>query len=1683
MEPTQQKRPRGRPRKRKAEDGATDAKSSIKTKRRVVEMRCVPLVDRYVLKEFKGNGIYLGKITHYDTGYYRVDYEDGDSEELDSGELREIILTENDFDGDLSARKKKLDELVVENSVKRKNDLEKKAVEWKKDLDQFEASALSVASGGSMIENDDEQVETDADSSSVSAEDVAFRDSSYETRDPRIPPPLLPPSSGTIPVPEDYVSYLFSVYSFLRSFSICLFLSPFGLADFVGALNFHVRNTLLDAIHLALMRALKCHLETLSLDGSDSVATCLRSADWSLLDAFTWPVYLIQYLTVMRYTKGPEWKGFHDDALKREYYSLPVGRKLVILQILCDDVSESAEFRAEIDMREETEVGIDVDAVATKFRENGPRRVHPRYAKTSACKDKGSEMKTLCYTKSLVSQDSETDVVAADVDVDKNSDECRLCGMDGMLLCCDGCPSAYHFRCINVGKSSIREGRWYCPECKINQTEPPITVGTSLRGAEDFGIDLYERVFLGTCDYLLVLGDSVNGEPFCRYYNRNDIPRVVQALLSSVQHESSYSGICKAILQYWSIPENAFPLLRKVETITDSNVDDGEAVVPFQSQVITNHKVPGKAEAENSVSLDESDRDHVALSCLEISVGKVNQTELGGPVSNGETIRFLDFAPQNVKVPDRIMTESAKLTNSVSPAADPSGKLYQSLVGRSSAVDLAICNPASSSASFLVHANSMYVPVQISSHGKEGDNSCVGRNARNSSEGCSFRELPFKPHSYTNQYMLGDFAASAAANLAIISSEEARSLEALKLGNARKIASANISLQVKAFSLSASRFFCPIPDKKLMEFPRERCGWCEACKLPQNSRRACLLNSAASTATKGAMKFLNGPFPINNQDGSLSSIAAYILYMEESLYGLIVGPFLSASYRQQWRKQVGEASTCSALKMLLVQLEENIRVISFSGDWVKHVDDCLVESSVDQSAAGTVGTVQKRGPGGKRYRRQSGISEAVVGDCHDKVFIWWEGGKLLKSLFQKALLPSSMVKKGARQGGLRKISGIQYTNGSDIPKRSRRLVWRAAVEKTFNTSQLAFQVRYLDLHVRWSDLVRLEQNPQDVKGPEMEASAFRNATICDKRIVENKTTYGVFFGNQKHLPSRVMKNIIEIEQRGDGNKKYWFPEICIPLYLIREYEESVEKVILPLAKNPVSELSEVQRRQLNDSRRDIFYYLALKRDKLGKCTCNSCQLDVLLRNAVKCSACQGYCHEQCTQSSTVYMNEEVEFSITCYRCYHPLLTAQKDNSSGSPTSPLSLQRREHHNVEAVNKSAKPKSCNQPLASAITQERDSETMQANSVSSLSAKSKKCSWGVIWKKKNNEDAGIEFRHKNILLRGSSDLQTLKPVCNLCKKQYNADAMYIHCETCTNWFHAKAVELEESKLSDVMGFKCCKCRRIKSPKCPYDDASDVEKAEGSKPCSRVPKEENIAGNSDPAIASAFKVGKPTTRFPAAEDWKKEYDPLFFSLSRVEQMTEHNSGMGPQKLPVRRHVKHEKEIDGFSENNSTHAEASIVPDSNHLMDANEEFSFVKWDVSSNNLEGAVVHVKDEVKCEDMEFEPQTYFTFEELLAPDDAGHLDEFDASGNLLENGEYQSWGVSQDGVYEQYEMEASNGFLQPTTTTMCCHSCAQIEPAPDLCCEICGLAIHSQCNHWAELSPLNGGWRCGNCREWQ
>lgn len=262
------------------------------------------------------------------------------------------------------------------------------------------------------------------------------------------------------------------------------------------------------------------------------------------------------------------------------------------------------------------------------------------------------------------------------------------------------------------------------------------------------------------------------------------------------------------------------------------------------------------------------------------------------------------------------------------------------------------------------------------------------------------------------------------------------------------------------------------------------------------------------------------------------------------------------------------------------------------------------------------------------------------------------------------------------------------------------------------------------------------------------------------------------------------------------------------------------------------------------------------------------------------------------------------------------------------------------------------------------------------------------------------------------------------------------------------------------------------------------------------------------------------PELREPTSPVWyakaedvpTEQYDPLLFSLENVELITEQMPEMSleldmapvlpqnPKKLPVRRHVKLESDSEGFSAYPS-------LGDPQNLGSPQAEYDFPMDDELADFQGGS---------NEDMEFEPQTYFSFTELLAtgddrmdelcdgvkdePFDDGSMDDVlgcwgNSSGYDIDvdqamssrHNSLNSSGCDMD-VYRDIscktEMDMVNSLqAEPNTDPVPCGMCRQIQPATDLSCEICGLQIHSHCSPWEELSSSHHRWRCGSCRDWR
>ncbi|CAH8281779.1 unnamed protein product [Eruca vesicaria subsp. sativa] len=337
------------------------------------------------------------------------------------------------------------------------------------------------------------------------------------------PKPQLPPSSAILDLDGLPVLYVFATYSFLRSFSTVLFLSPFELKDFVEALRCTSPSLLFDSIHVSVLQILRKVLEKRADEDDQSAALCLRSLDWDMLDMVNYPLYVVEYLLFSGSKASPRLDLNRFNLFRNEYFKLPVNLKIEILTSLCGGMIDAEVVRSELTKR-----SVAVESVMET--------------------DRKTNTKVRRAMMELADDLSPNDGVVAG-SFDRNCDDCCICKMDGRLLCCDGCSAAYHSKCVGVASDLLPEGVWYCPECSFDRRGPGWKPVKRIRGSQFIEIDPHGRKYYSSCGYLLVIDTgSVN------YYHVNDVILVLEQLKLC---GSFYIGVTSAIKKHWNITVKA----------------------------------------------------------------------------------------------------------------------------------------------------------------------------------------------------------------------------------------------------------------------------------------------------------------------------------------------------------------------------------------------------------------------------------------------------------------------------------------------------------------------------------------------------------------------------------------------------------------------------------------------------------------------------------------------------------------------------------------------------------------------------------------------------------------------------------------------------------------------------------------------------------------------------------------------------------------------------------------------------------------------------------------------------------------------------------------------------------------------------------------------------------------------
>ena len=194
-----------------------------------------------------------------------------------------------------------------------------------------------------------------------------------------------------------------------------------------------------------------------------------------------YPLFVVEYLLFSWSEDKPGVDLTRFNYLRNEYFRQPMNLKIEILSRLCDDMTDAEVVRSELDKRSfaaESEMETD--------------------RKTS------SEVRRRKRTMTELADDLSLNDEVIDFSFDRNSDYCCLCKIDGNLLCCDGCPAAYHSKCVGVASDLLPEGDWYCPECAFDRLVPGLKPEKQIRGAEFIDIDPHGRRYYSSCGYLLV---------------------------------------------------------------------------------------------------------------------------------------------------------------------------------------------------------------------------------------------------------------------------------------------------------------------------------------------------------------------------------------------------------------------------------------------------------------------------------------------------------------------------------------------------------------------------------------------------------------------------------------------------------------------------------------------------------------------------------------------------------------------------------------------------------------------------------------------------------------------------------------------------------------------------------------------------------------------------------------------------------------------------------------------------------------------------------------------------------------------------------------------------------------------------------------------------------------------------
>lgn len=1221
-----------------------------------------------------------------------------------------------------------------------------------------------------------------------------------------LPPNVqLPPSSQNLNLDGIPILDVFSVYACLRSFSTLLFLSPFELDDFVATLKCKYPTSLFDSVHVSLLQTLRKHLEFISDEGSQSAIDCLRALDWNLLDLITWPVYMATYLLYQNYGLKCGLDLNSLNFFDFNYYKQPPSVKVEVLRCLCDDVIDVEAIRSELNRR---------------IRAADPDLDFDRNVNEPGKKKKGF----LDVSGGTCSMD-----VVVNETTDWNSDECCLCKMDGNLICCDGCPAAYHSKCVGVTSDLLPEGDWYCPECVIDKNKQ-IKPRNFLRGAELLGVDPLGHHYFSCCGYLLV-SDLCNVKSSFHYYQSSDVKVVVEVLKSS---NIQYSSILNAISEHWKIPVNlagSANLYSQIHTCSETCAVKDETA-------------------------GERTPDHIStITC--------NSSQLCIEGSKSANLLSVTHA-MDMEKPYTSSEGSAEIAHI--------GTCFQNYPHYYSNPNQPEIQQRNLSSTSLDIKEARNVEIVVPS--------LVSSTKISKEDAFSLEQFAT---SYVNCYRFGLIASAVA--------EEMMHKSADKIKN-ESVASVEeiISAQLKIIVRKCNRFGWLTLEKINLDAWNEKCGWCFSCRVP-DVESDCLVKMIKQVPImEGSKNGVVGFQVKSDKKGHLVDVISHVLSIESRLHGLILGPWLNPHYTKIWSKNVINAPDISSLKHHLLTLESNLHRSALSDEWLKYVDSCTAmgsashviistrsrkrgrysdfESNPPSSAATGLGLFWWRGGRlsrrlfswkvlprclASRAGRQAGCSKIpgiLYSDSSDiakrSKYVTWRAAVESSTSVEQLAFQVRDFDLNIRWDDIESthiLPILDKDSKKSIRSFKKAIIRRKCIDGSMKKYLIDFGKRRIipDTVLRYGSLLKEES--------------------CKKKkywLEESRVPLNLLKSFEERRIARQSAKLVAGEHGKNGrimkpSKKRDFS------YLFSRAQGS-ESYKCGHCKKDVLISEAVSCHYCNG-----FFHKRHVRKSAGSVTAEciyTCHKCLQVGQHLKINSRRGKVESQKSKRATTD-SRSVQLKMKKKACVNRRLLASGKKGEVSACVPLRRSARNVKYVPVQKKTSGRRKKGKQLKSnqgnriksnlgALLQSNQGSHPKSNKRTRRKPR-KGASWrkkrtqgchtywlnGLLLSGKPNDERVIQFKRKKLL--DSSECSGAQPQCCLCgETRVTSRSILISCNICGGWFHGDAFGLNAENIDCLIGFKCHTCRKRDTPACPFladmkvDMAqSDEVKNSGSSEC----------------------------------------------------------------------------------------------------------------------------------------------------------------------------------------------------------------------------------------------------------